>query len=122
MIKALALLLLFALAPLPAVGEEICVKYRGCVPMDTRFDCAVITTSTFIHRTCYAAAQRYLIIVLGQTPYHYCGVPSETVSALRAARSPGGFYNREIRRRFDCRLGIVPDFGRCRESRCAGDP
>ena len=103
--RTILALLLFAL-PAVASAESVFVKYRGMVDLG-RFACTS-TESSFVKRVCYDAPNRYMLIELSGTFYHYCGIGSETVSALLDADSKGRFYNAEIKGRFDCRLGVVP--------------
>lgn len=99
----------------PAAAEQACVKYHKCVPLD-RFACENITRSSFIHRVCYAAPHRYMIIWLGngRVPYHYCNIGANTVAEFKAAPSMGRYFNSNIRsigdRRgpFDCRDHAPP--------------
>src|SRR5262245_32882515 len=64
-----------ALISTPLAAEEACVKYHKCIPLE-RFKCEDVARSTFIHRFCYLASERYLIIWLGKdkTAYHYCSI------------------------------------------------
>ena len=94
----------------PSVGAEtVIVKYRGPVDL-ARMSCESITRSSFINRLCYDAKEKYVIVQLDATYYHYCGVPADIVSDWRTADSMGRFYNAQIKGRFDCRQGHVPDY------------
>lgn len=102
--------------PHSLAAEEACIKYHKCISLD-RFDCKPETRSSVVHRTCYAAQQRYLIIWLGKdnTAYHYCDVPPETVAEFRGADSMGRYYNSAIKGssnggKYDCRTHPIPDF------------
>ena len=97
-----------------ASGEIVSVKYRGSVPLDT-FSCVQTPDSSVIGRICYDATERYMIVLVRQTYYHYCEVDADTVAAFVGAPSAGKFYNRYIRGEgsggpFDCRTRRVPEY------------
>ena len=92
-----------------AKAESVTVKYRGAVDLAS-FECTKITRSSFIHRVCYDEGNTYMIIQLGPTYYHYCGVDSATVSALLNAASVGKFFNADIKDHFDCRITPPPKY------------
>ena len=92
-----------------ASAETVLVKYRG--PADlARMTCDTITRSSFINRLCYDAKEMYVVVALDTTYYHYCGVPADVVANWRVADSMGRFYNAQIKGRYDCRHGHVPDY------------
>lgn len=102
-----ALLLLIVILPLNQLNAEtVFVKYRGAVDL-ADFDCSN-TSSSFVHRICYDNKNHYAITLLNGTYYHYCRMPSTVVEQWLRAGSKGQFYNRNIKGRFDCRLGGVP--------------
>jgi hypothetical protein len=92
-----------------ARAESVTVKYRGDVDL-APFQCTAVTRSSFVHRVCYDEANQYMLIQLGPTYYHYCGIDHGTVSALLTAESVGQFYNASIKGRFDCRLTPPPKY------------
>lgn len=97
-----------------AAAESAVVKYRGPVPLDT-FTCVLTPSSSVIGRICYDATERYMIVLVRQTYYHYCEVDAETVAAFVGAPSAGKFYNRYVRGDgsggpFDCRTRRVPEY------------
>jgi hypothetical protein len=59
---------------------------------------------------CYDDENRYLLIRLGSTWYHYCNVPDETVTALIEAESAGRYFNANVRGKFDCRTNQPPRY------------
>ena len=64
-----------------ADAETVEVKYRG--PVDLKpFVCQEITRSSFINRVCYDAKERYMVILLKATYYHYCELLQATLSDL----------------------------------------
>jgi hypothetical protein len=93
----------------PTRAETVVVKYRGPVEL-AYLSCESITRSSFINRLCYDAKEKYVVVQLDATYYHYCGVSADIVADWRAADSMGRFYNTHIKGRFDCRQGHVPDY------------
>lgn len=103
-----------ALVSAEAQAAELCPKYGECVPAAS-FQCEEVDRSSFITRVCYDAAERYMIMRLEQTDYHYCEVDAGTHGQLMSAPSMGRFYNANIKssgsgRRFDCRDNPPPDY------------
>ena len=88
-------------------AESVYVKYQGNVPLNN-FNCAN-TVSSFVNRVCYKEQDSYVVVLLGSTYYHYCRVPSSTVKRWINASSKGSFYHSNIKGRFDCRLGGIPN-------------
>ena len=91
-----------------ARAESVAVKYRGNVDL-APFQCTPVTSS-FVQRVCYDEANQYMLIELGPTYYHYCGIDHATVSALLNAESAGKFYNASIKGHFDCRVTPPPKY------------
>ena len=99
-------------AALPAqAGEVVMVKYRGPVDL-APFACEFVQRSSLVQRLCYDARERYVIVNLSGTYYHYCEVPPSVVAAWRSADSMGRFYNQNVKGRFDCRVNRVPAYSR----------
>ena len=67
-------------------------------------------SSSLVDGAFYDADNRYMIISLNGTAYHYCGLPTDVWSTLTAASSLGSFYNTQIKGHFDCRTGAVPQY------------
>jgi len=89
-----------------ANAETVFVKYRGQVVLD-QFRCSS-PSSSFVHRICYRAERKYLVVLLDSTYYHYCNIPKAVVEQWLAAPSQGRFYGEYIKGNFDCRLGGIP--------------
>lgn len=89
-----------------AQQEVIYVKYRGPVSL-AGFNCAA-TPESLVRRICYLPSEEYLIVLLDQTYYHYCMVPEPVAEDWSLSPSLGGFYNANVKGRYDCRLGGVP--------------
>lgn len=103
----LALQFVVATVSTGALAETVSVKWQGPVALEP-FTCSD-TESSLVHRICYQPDHSYLVVLLDQTYYHYCRIPSQVVSQWLNADSKGRFYNRSIKGNFDCRLGGVPD-------------
>ena len=84
----------------PPGAEIVDVKYRGQVDL-APFNCEWVTRSSVVGRLCYDSKERYVIVDLGGTYYHYCEVPPEIVSDWHKADSMGRYYNAEVKGRFD---------------------
>lgn len=101
----LAVLLLLACSS--AYTETVYVKYQGKVDLST-FQCNT-PKSSFVHRICYQSQTQYVVVLLEDTYYHFCRVPSQLVNQWRNAQSKGRFYNQYLKGRYDCRLGGIPN-------------
>lgn len=90
-------------------AETVHVKYRGLVDL-TPFECNQIDRSSFINRLCYDQNNKYVIVKLNTTYYHYCEVPKSITSSWLSASSMGRFYNSNIKGRYDCRVYYMPTY------------
>jgi hypothetical protein len=95
----------------PVCAVSVYVKYRGPVDL-APFQCEAVTRSSLITQLCYDPKERYVIVALSDTYYHYCDVPPDIVSSWRSAQSMGRFFNASIKGRYDCRTGHVPGYDR----------
>lgn len=102
----LGLLFVGAVASTGALAETVFVKYQGPVDLEP-FTCTA-TVSSLVHRICYQPERSYLVVLLDQTYYHYCRIPSRVVTQWLNADSKGRFYLGNIKGNFDCRLGGIP--------------
>lgn len=115
LLKTIAMLsVMLAWSGVSVAGEVANVKYRGSVPLDT-FTCVHTPDSSVIGRICYDENERYMIVLVRQTYYHYCEVDASTVTAFLSAPSAGKFYNRYIKGTgsdgpFDCRTRRIPNY------------
>jgi hypothetical protein len=105
--KIFVVTLLSIFFAVPVMAETVYVKYRGPVNLDN-FQCAN-PSSSFVHRICYRSDKQYLIVLLDRTYYHYCNMPRAVVQQWLGAPSQGKFYRGNIKGRYDCRLGGVPN-------------
>ncbi|MBS0339983.1 MAG: KTSC domain-containing protein [Proteobacteria bacterium] len=95
-----------------AAAETVQVKYLGAVSLDA-FACAEVHDRSDVSRICYDRAERYMVIQLKTTYYHYCEIDAATVQGLQAASSKRQYFETRIRGTgsdgpFDCRTHPVP--------------
>lgn len=86
------------------------MKYYGALKLDT-FSCEGYTRSSFINRICYDAPKQFMVILLKETWYPYCGIDAGTVEGLKKAESMGRFFNSNVKSKFDCRVTPAPKYG-----------
>ncbi|WP_076999166.1 KTSC domain-containing protein [Variovorax sp. KK3] len=108
----LIILSVLALLCQVASAETVQVKYHGAVSLDA-FACADVNESSDVSRICYDKAERYMIIRLKSTYYHYCQIDAATVQGLLSANSKRLFFETRIRGTgadgpFDCRTRPIP--------------
>lgn len=102
----------FALTCQVATAETVQVKYHGAVSLDS-FACADVSENSDVARICYDKAERYMVIRLKTTYYHYCEIDAATVKGLQGASSKRQFFESRIRGSggqgpFDCRTHPIP--------------
>ena len=95
-----------------ATAETVQVKYHGVVSLDA-FACADVRENSDVSRICYDKAERYMVIQLKTTYYHYCEIDAATVQGLLSASSKRKFFETRIRGSgadgpFDCRTHPIP--------------
>jgi KTSC domain len=95
-----------------ASAETVQVKYHGAVSLDS-FACADVRESSDVSRICYDAAERYMLVRLKATYYHYCEIDAATVRGLQTASSKRQYFDARIRGSgtdgpFDCRTHPIP--------------
>ena len=93
----------------PPSSELVRVKYRSD-PVDVASFQHLPGRGSLVRSAWYDEANRYLLIDLGGTTYHYCDVPNRQWLALASSDSMGSFYNQELKGSYDCRLGFVPSY------------
>jgi len=106
------ILLLLAFVCRNAAAETVQVKYHGSVPLDS-FACADVRESSDVSRICYDSTERYMLIRLKATYYHYCEIDAAIVRGLQSASSKRQYFEARIRGSgsdgpFDCRTHPVP--------------
>lgn len=95
-----------------ATAETVQVKYHGAVSLDA-FACADVKEGSDVSRICYDKSERYMVIQLRTTYYHYCEIDAATMQGLRTAASKRQFFESRIRGNggdgpFDCRTHPIP--------------
>lgn len=95
-----------------ATAETVQVKYHGAISLDS-FACTDVKESSDVSRICYEKAERYMVIRLKTTYYHYCAIDAATVQGLQAAASKRQFFEARIKGTgaagpFDCRTQPIP--------------
>ena len=88
------------------------VKYRSD-PVDVahpRFVHLDGGSSSLVDFAFYDASNEYMVISLNGTAYHYCGMPDRGWLEFTTASSLGSFYEGQIKGRYDCRTGVVPEY------------
>jgi hypothetical protein len=95
--------------PIFATAETVLVKYRGAVDL-APFECESTPQSSVVKRLCYDSKEKYVIVNLSGTYYHYCEVPANIVRDWRKAESLGSYYNQHIKGQYDCRVLYVPQY------------
>jgi len=106
------LALCLAVICVPAAAETVQVKYHGAVSLDA-FECVDVKEDSDVTRICYDAAERYMVIRLRATYYHYCAIDEATVKGMRAAKSKRQYFEARVKGSgtdgpFDCRTYPIP--------------
>lgn len=92
--------------------EYVDIKYRE-EPVDVsnpKWEYLDTSKSSWIEEARYDKDERYMIINLQGTNYHYCDVPKSTWESFQNADSFGSDYNSYIKGNFDCRDYDVPNY------------
>lgn len=58
----------------------------------------------------YDDGNEYMVIKLGDTYYHYCGMPGGEWSEFSSSGSLYSYYQDNIKGNFDCRINPVPSY------------
>lgn len=95
-----------------AIAETVQFKYHGAVSLDA-FVCLDVKENSDVSRVCYDKAERYMLIRLKTTYFHYCAIDAATVQGLQAATSKRQYFEARIKGGgadgpFDCRTQPVP--------------
>ena len=93
-------------------AREVVVKYRDA-PVDVdngHFVEIELTPSSLVKEMFYDSENKYLLVSLKGTFYHYCSIPKHVVAEWVADPSLGQYYNLRIKGHFDCRVNPVPRY------------
>lgn len=106
--------LAFLLMQSSALAEQLLyVKYRP-TPVDVdnaHFEYLDTSRSSVIGGAWYDKTNNYMVINVGGTNYHYCGLNEAVWRRYAASSSFGSAYNAFIKGNFDCRIFPVPTYG-----------
>lgn len=92
-------------------SETVYVKYRGDVNVDNgHFSHMSIKPSSLVKDMYYDKDNKYLLVRLKHTYYHYCSIPNDAVSRWVESSSLGRYYNSYIKGNYDCRVFPVPSY------------
>lgn len=92
-------------------SESIYVKYRGNIDIDNgHFSKLPLKSSSFVKDMYYDKSNKYLLVRLNHTYYHYCLIPNDIVKKWVEAPSLGKYYNLFIKGQYDCRIYPVPEY------------
>lgn len=58
----------------------------------------------------YDEREKYMIIKLDKTYYHYCGMPQSTWNGLGNSQAPYLYYQLNIKGNYDCRTNPAPNY------------
>lgn len=94
------------------MAETVQVKYHGVVSLDS-FACTEVDESSDVSRICYDRSERYMVVRLKTTYYHYCEIDPATIQGLLQASSKRQFFQARVRGSgsdgpFDCRTHAIP--------------
>lgn len=94
---------------LPPSSGYVTVKYRDDkVNISASNFEALNKSDSTVNGAWYDSGNKYMIIKLGSTYYHYCGISSSAWSGFKIASSPYEYYQNSIKGNFDCRVNPVP--------------
>lgn len=91
-------------------AQYVTVKYRSTQVDVSDFEYLNTSKSSWIRWAWYDASNKYMIINLDWTNYHYCWFPSSIWSSFKNADSFWKYYNAYIKWKYDCRNGYVPSY------------
>ena len=75
-------LILSVIASSQVYAESVVVKYRGPVDL-APLACEWTPRSSLVKRLCYDSREKYVIVMVRDTYYHYCEVPATLVASWR---------------------------------------
>ncbi len=106
------ILLFLLFASILNAQNFVSIKYRHS-PVDIDngyFKCIDTNKSSFVRGACYDKTNKYMIISLRGTNYHYCGLDGKTWNDFKHAKSFGRYYNMNIKGGYDCRTNPIPNY------------
>ncbi len=104
-------LLLFTFLVVPLSAKDIYIKYRGDVDIDNgHFKHLNVGHSSLIKDMYYDKKNNYLLVKLGSTYYHYCGLSDVVAKEWISSSSLGDYYLSNIKGNYDCRVYPMPKY------------
>lgn len=92
------------------VKKYVSVKYRSD-PVDiSSFEHLDTSKSSWVRGAWYDSGNKYMIINLSGTNYHYCSMPNSVWRNFKSASSFGSHYNGYIKGNYDCRVYPIPEY------------
>lgn len=89
----------------------ITVKYYGTVDVNNgNFQELELKPSSLVYEMYYDANNKYLLVSLKGTYYHYCSIPSRVIDDWTSSSSLGRYYNSRIRGNYSCKNKSVPQY------------
>lgn len=80
----------------------VTVKYRDTPVNVKNFTEYKLKKSSFVHEILYDESEKYLLVRLKNTFYHYCNINESTVESWVSSKSLGRFYVSRIKGSFGC--------------------
>ena len=74
------------------------------------FEEADIIANNLVDGAWYDESNKYMIIKLNGTYYHYCDMPTIAWEGLEGSNDPEDYYDDRIKGNYDCRLGYIPTY------------
>lgn len=112
MIKKLIFVSVLYLIVFAAFARDINVKYRnGAIDVDNgSFVELQLKDSSLVKEIFYDQANKYLLVRLQHTFYHYCSIPASVVDSWVSSPSLGKYYNANVEGNYDCRIYPTPEY------------
>lgn len=111
MIRKIALIFAFLFSYQNAIAASyVNVKYRD-TQVDIgngQFTCIATNESSFVRGACYDKNNKYMLIGLKGTVYHYCNLDKSVWINFTKTKSFGTYYNKCIKGKFSCKSGGAP--------------
>lgn len=89
---------------------EVDVKYREDKVQVSGDNFEHFRARGLLSNAWYDKTEKYLIVQLDGTNYHYCEVPNEKWNILKTSENPYLSYQKMLKGNFDCRTRYVPAY------------
>ena len=95
----------------PALLHAETVKVAGRSPVNLQlFSCNEIQKAKVVKRVCYEGTYDYLLVLEGNKYVQYCTVDDKVVQNFLDAANKDRYYDKNIKKHFNCRGKKLPDF------------